>query len=106
MGGLIGMTVGLACAVIAVAWTARRNRLAGSSKPVAEAVGLGRSRSSLGVERVATGDAARLAFPLFVAFAVAYVLVAAGGMPAGVLGGAAGAIYGSCAALAGRRLGR
>ena len=106
MGGLIGAIVGLACAAAAVTWTARLNRRAGSSKPIIEALGLGATRSASGVERAAAGDAARLAFPLFAVFAVFYVLVTIGGMQAGVLGGTAGAIYGFCAALSGRRLGR
>ena len=106
MGGLVGALVGLTCAAAAVIWTARRNKRAGSSKPLIEALGLGAARSSSGVERAAAGDAARLAFPLFAVFTVTYVLITAGGMEAGVLGGTAGAIYGSCAALAGRRLGR
>ena len=106
MGGLIGVIAGLACAAAAVAWTARLNRRAGSSKPIFEALGLGAARSASGVERAAAGDAARFAFPLFAIFAVLYVLVTIGGMEAGVLGGTAGAIYGCCAAFAGRRLGR
>jgi hypothetical protein len=106
MGGIIGTVVGLTCAVVAVAWTARRNKRAGSLKPITEALGLGSVRSAVGVERAAVGDAARLAFPLFIVFAVAYVFATVGGMQAGVLAGIAGAIYGSCAALAGRRLGR
>ena len=106
MGGLIGAIVGLVCAVAAAALTVRRNKRAGSSRPVAEALGFGVSRSALGVERAATRDAARFAFPLFAVFAVTYVSVTTGGMEAGVLGGTAGAIYGCCAAFTGRRLGR
>ena len=106
MGGLIGTIVGVTCAAVAVGWTARRNRRAGSPRPITEALGLGFARSSVGVERAATGDAARLAFPLFAVFAVGDALVTVGGMQAGVLAGTAGAIYGFCAALAGRRLGR
>ena len=106
MGGLIGAIVGLTCAAVAVTWTERSNRRAGSSKPVLEALGLGAARSASGVERAAAGDAARLAFPLFAVFAVSDVLVTIGGTEAGVLGGTAGAIYGCCAAISGRRLGR
>ena len=106
MGGLIGTIVGLTCAALAVAWTARRNSRAGSVKPIAEAFGLGAARSSVGVERAATRDAARLAFPLFAVFTVAYVFATVGDTQAGVIAATAGALYGSCAALAGRRLGR
>ena len=106
MGGLMGTIVGVTCAVVAVASTTRRNKRDGSSKPIMEALGLDSARSSVGVERAATSAAARLAFPVFTVFAVAYVLVTVGDMQAGVLAGTAAAIYGSCAALAGRRLGR
>jgi hypothetical protein len=106
MGGLIGAIVGLVCATAAVAWTARRNRRAGAARPVVEALGLGDGRSALGVERAASRDAARLAFPVFALFAVVFALAFLGSRQAGVLAAAAGVIYGSCAALAGRRLGR
>lgn len=106
MGGLIGIIVGLACAVAAAAWTVRQNMRAGSSKPLAEALGFGVKRSRAGIERAVTRDAGRYAFPLFAVFAVTYVLVNTGSTEAGVIAGTAGAIYGSCAAFAGHRLRR
>ena len=106
MGGLIGVTIGLVFAVLAASWTVRSNRRAGSTHPVADALGFGVTRSTFGVERAATRDAARLAYPLFALFSVIYVFATGGGTAAGVLAGTAGAIYGCCTALAARRLGR
>ena len=103
VGGIVGLVVGLVCAVVAIGWTARQNRRAGSSRPLIAALGLGASRSSAGIERVVRAEAARLAFPLYAAFTVTFVWMTAGSSAAGVLAGIAGGLYGLCAAHAGRR---
>ena len=106
IGGIIGATLGLVCAVAAITWNVRQNKRAGAARPVAEALGLGAARSSVGIERAIASQAARIAFPLYAAFAVTFTWVNAGSSAAGVLGGVAGATYGMCAAFTGRRLAR
>jgi hypothetical protein len=103
IGGIVGAAIGVACALAAISWNVRRNKRAGSTRPIAEAFGWGAARSAAGIERAARSQAARIAFPVYAVFAVAFAWVTTGSSAAGVLGGVAGAIYGMSAALTARR---
>jgi hypothetical protein len=103
IGGIVGVAIGVACALVAISSSVRRNKKLGSSQPVAEALGLGTARSSAGIERAVKLQAARIAFPLYTVFAVTFTWISAGSRSAGVLAGVAGALYGISIALSARR---
>lgn len=104
IGGIVGVAIGVICALVAISSSVRRNKRQGSSRPVAEALGLGTMRSSAGIERAVRLQAARIAFPLYAVFAVTFAWITAGSRSAGVLGGVAGAVYGISSALSARRI--
>ena len=103
IGGILGAAMGLACAVLAISWNVRQRKREGSSRPIAEALGFGATRSAAGLERAVRTQAARIAFPLYAVFAVTFVWATVGSYTAGVLGGVAGALYGTSIALTARR---
>lgn len=102
VGGLIGASLGVACAAIAIAWNVRAVRRLGEPQPLGAVLGVARH----GIERRIYARGASIAFPVYALFVMLYLLSAGAPTTAGILASGAGIIYGSASAWVGRRWGR
>ena len=104
--GVLGALVGSAAALLATAAQVARNRRAGVSAPLAEALGLGPSWSQESVERQTLQQGASLALPVYVVVVGCYSVIEWGSAAAGILMGTAGLVFGACANFSWRSLRR